>query len=98
MGDKKLREKFKRNIKKVEKEFYWDNLILPLKKKLRNSQMLSELKKIKGAEILTGSGDKVKNQFSGNPVKYLNKFSRLKKILPSGFKFRLKRLIYKNKF
>ncbi|NQT78981.1 MAG: glycosyltransferase family 4 protein [Candidatus Aminicenantes bacterium] len=98
MEDKKLRERFKRNIKKVEKEFYWDNLLLPLKEKLRNSHMLSELKKIKGAEILTGSGDKVKSQFSGSPVKYLNKFPRLKKILPSGFKFRLKRLIYKNKF
>ena len=29
-GDKKLRENLKDNIKRVEKEFYWDKLLLPL--------------------------------------------------------------------
>jgi len=97
MGEKKFRDKFKENIKKVEKEFYWDNLLLPLKEKLRNSQMLSELKKIKSTEIYTGKETEIKNRYSTNPVSHFYQFHNIKRILPSGFKIWLKRLIYKTK-
>ena len=97
MGEKKFRDKFKKNIKKVEKEFYWDNLLLPLKEKLRNSQMLSELKKIKSTEIYTGKETEIKNRYSTNPVSHFYQFYNIKRILPSGFKIWLKRLIYKTK-
>ena len=95
VGDKKLRENFKKNIMSVEKEFYWDSLLLPLKEKLRNLEMQSELMKIEGAEIFSEKEIKEKNEFPGNSTKYLNRFQPIKKILPLRFKIWLKRLIYK---
>ena len=94
-GDKKLRENFKNNIKRVEKEFYWDTLLLPLKCKLRNREMQSELMKIEGKEIFPEKEIKEKNEFPGNSTKYLKRFQPIKKILPLRFKIWLKRLIYK---
>jgi glycosyltransferase involved in cell wall biosynthesis len=95
VGDKKLRENFKKNIVSVEKEFYWDSLLLPLKEKLRSLEMQSELMKIEGAEIFSEKEIKEKNEFPGNSTKYLNRFQPIKKILPLRFKIWLKRLIYK---
>lgn len=94
-GDKKLRENFKKNIKIVEKEFYWDALLLPLKCKLRSREMQSELMEIEGAEIFSKKEIKEKNEFPGNSTKYLKRFQPIKKILPLRFKIWLKRLIYK---
>jgi len=95
LGDKRLRQNFKKNIKRVEKEFYWDNLLIPLKEKLRNLEIQSELMKIKGAEIFPEKEIKEKYDSYGKLIKYLNKFHRIKKILPLGFKIWLKKLIYK---
>lgn len=95
LGEKKLRENIKKNIKRVEKEFYWDNLLTPLKKKLRNLEMLSGLMKIEGAEILPGKEIKETNEFHNRLIKSFNRSHRLKRILPSGFKVWLKKLIYK---
>jgi len=94
-GDKNLRENFKKNIKRIEKEFYWDKLLVPLKEKLRNSEMQSELRKIEGADIFPRKEIKEKNESYSKPVKYLIKFHSLKKILPLRFKIWLKKLIYK---
>ena len=94
-GDKKLRENFKNNIKRVEKEFYWDTLLLPLKCKLRNREMQSELMKIEGKEIFPEKEIKEKNAPSRRLTKYHNRFQLIKKILPLRFKIWLKRLIYK---
>ncbi len=94
-GDKKLRENLKDNIKRVEKEFYWDKLLLPLKEKLRNLEMQSELRIIEGAEILSEKEIKEKNELSKRPHKYLIRYQPIKSILPLRFKIWLKRLIYK---
>jgi len=94
-GDKKLRENFKNNIKRVEKEFYWDTLLLPLKEKLRNLEMQSELLKIEGKEIFPEKEIKEKNESSRKPHKYLIRYQPIKNILPLRFKIWLKRLIYK---
>jgi len=94
-GDKKLRENFKNNIKRVEKEFYWDKLLLPLKEKLRNLEMQSELMKIEGKEIFPEKETKAKNESSKRPYKYLIRYQPIKNILPLRFKIWLKRLIYK---
>jgi len=94
-GDKKLRENFKKNIKSVEKEFYWDTLLLPLKEKLRNLEMQSELMKIEGKEIFPEKEIKEKNESSRKPHKYLSRYQPMKKVLPLRFKIWLKRLIYK---
>jgi glycosyltransferase involved in cell wall biosynthesis len=95
LGDKKLREDIKKNIMSVEKEFYWDTLLLPLKEKLRNLEMQSELRKIEGKEIFPEKEIKEKNKSSRKPHKYLSRYQPIKKILPLRFKIWLKRLIYK---
>jgi glycosyltransferase involved in cell wall biosynthesis len=94
-GDKKLRENFKNNIKRVEKEYYWDTLLVPLKEKLRNLEMQSELMKIEGAGIFPEKDIKEKNESSRKPYKYLIRYQPIKNILPLRFKIWLKRLIYK---
>jgi len=91
-GDKKFRENFKKNIMSVEKEFYWDTLLLPLKGKLRDREMQSELRIIEGAEVFS---EKEKNESSRKLTKYHHRFQLIKKILPLRFKIWLKRLIYK---
>jgi len=95
VGDRKFRENIKKNIMSVEKEFYWDTLLLTLKEKLRNRKMQSELRIIEGAEIFSEKEIKEKNEFPRNSTKYLNRFQPIKKILPLRFKIWLKRLIYK---
>jgi hypothetical protein len=94
-GDKQPRENFKNNIKHVEKEFYWDTLLLPLKEKLRNLEMQSELMKIEGKEIFPRKVTEEKNEPSKRPYKYLIRYQPIKNILPLRFKIWLKRLIYK---
>jgi hypothetical protein len=94
-GDEKIREKLKRNIKRVEKEFYWDKLLMPLKENLRNLEMQAELQQIEGSEIFIEKEIIEKAKSFRKSFKYLNKLQPIKKILPFKFKIWLKKLIYK---
>lgn len=95
LGDEKIRENFKRNIKQVEKEFYWDKLLMPLKENLRNLEMQAELRQIEGSEIFTEKEIIEKAESFRKSFKYLNKLQPIKKFLPFKFKIWLKKLIYK---
>ena len=79
----------------MEQEFYWDTLMLPLKEKLRNLEMQSELRQIEGAGIFPEKATKGKNESSRKPSKYLIRYQPLKNVLPLRFRIWLKRLIYK---
>jgi glycosyltransferase involved in cell wall biosynthesis len=95
LGDKELREKFKKNIKSVEQEFYWDTLLQPLKEKLRNLEMQSELRQIEGTGIFPEKEPKEKNESSRKPHRYLIRYQPFKNILPLRLRIWLKKLIYK---